>query len=101
MAVGLVGVIGAALLGARVVEPVPEIALVSPVPIHRPSVPPIAQRQPPAVAVAPEREHGTDGLMGSLPFAELLAGNVEPASTRRGSIRPNGGLGWQTDPAAL
>ena len=100
MAVGLVGVIGAALLGSRAVE-APSVALVSPAPIDGPSAPPIAQRQPRALVAAPEREHGTDGLMGSLPFGELLAENVEPASTRRGSIRPNGGLGWQTDPAAL
>ena len=54
-------------------------------------------------ARAPEREHGTDGLIGRLPFQALLDANVDvdaPASTRSGPIRRNGGLGWRADPYA-
>ncbi|HET9344478.1 MAG TPA: hypothetical protein VFO05_02150 [Candidatus Limnocylindrales bacterium] len=54
-------------------------------------------------ARAPEREHGTDGLVGWFPFRDLYeasaadAARAEPASRRDGRIRWNGGLGWQAD----
>jgi hypothetical protein len=63
-------------------------------PLARPSAP--TRQAPP-----PEREHGTDGIMGVLPIRALLAANAAavnaPASTRTGAVRRNGGLGWQTD----
>jgi hypothetical protein len=61
------------------------------------------------LARPPEREHGTDGLMGSLPFRTLLEGGSPPIPPPRWLVpRPApiqttriGGLsGWQTDPYA-
>ena len=49
-------------------------------------------------AQPPEREHGTDGLIGWFPFRELYAAGEQkaaakrgPASIRTGLIRRNGG----------